>query len=357
MGVWIGGTLVFGIPTAADRIGNPAPELNPVQEVLLSGFLFIRRDDLDKPISQPDALISIDVQEGETADDVIDKLTRSGFLQDGILLRAFLRYRGLDRGIEVGEYFLSGGMSVRQIAEALQSAEPFASTLTIPEGWRREQIGALIDTFDFQFSGQDFIDNSSHPLPGTQAAAFVPSGSTLEGYLFPDTYHVDSESNSQSLTVIMLDNFFDRVSLDMRNGFERQDLSLHEAITLASIVEREAVIAEERPRIAAVFLNRLERDMKLESDPTVQFALGLQPSGTWWKTGLTAQDLQNDSPYNTYIYPGLPPGPIANPGLSALQAVAAPIDTDDLYFRALCDGSGRHVFARTFEEHLQNACP
>lgn len=357
MGVWIGGSFVFGIPTASDRIGEPAPGLNPVQEILLSALLFIRHDDLDAPVSDPESMIAIEVQEGETADDVIGKLVRSGFLHDGVLLRSYLRYRGLDRGIEVGEYFLHGGMSVRQIAQTLQSAQPFASTLTIPEGWRREQIAALIDTFDFQFSGQDFLMASSQTQPGMQAAAYLPPGASLEGYLFPDTYRIDTETVSQDLVEIMQQTFFLRVSAELIAGFEAQGLSLHEAVTLASIVEREAVVAEERPRIAAVFLNRLDQGLKLETDPTVQFALGLQPSGSWWKANLTALDLQIDSPYNTYLYPGLPPGPIANPGLASLQAVAAPLETDELYFRALCDGSGRHAFARTFEEHLRNACP
>ncbi len=360
LAVWIGGTFLFGIPTADDRIGEPAPYLNPIQEVALGGLLFIRHDELDQPISRPDAMIAIEVNDGETADEVIAKLVRSGFLEDGILLRSYMHYRGLDRGIEVGEYFLHGGMSVRQIAEALQSAQPFASTITIPEGWRREQIAALIDTFDFSFSGQEFLNATSAPMNGTSIHAIqssFPPAASLEGFLFPDTYRIDAETEAVDLARVMLETFSLRVTPELLLGFKAQGLSVYEAVTLASIVEREAVVSEERPRIAGVFLNRLERGMKLETDPTVQYALGLQTSGAWWKTGLTTQDLQIDSPYNTYLYPGLPPGPIANPGLSSLQAVAQPMETDELYFRALCDGSGRHAFARTFEEHLQNACP
>jgi UPF0755 protein len=357
VGVWVAGTFVFGIPVASDRVGEPAPDLNPVQEIMLGALLFIRHNELDEVVSQPEAMIAIEVAEGESADDVIQKLVSSGFINDGILLRAYMRYRGLDRGIEVGEYFLHGGMSIRQIAEALQSAQPFASTLTIPEGWRREQIAALIDTFDFSFSGQDFLEVTSSRIPGTVVEAYLPGGASLEGYLFPDTYRIDSGTDSIGLASMMLDTFTLRVSPDLLEGFEEQGLSIHEAVTLASIVEREAVIPEERSRIAAVFLNRLERDMKLEADPSVQYALGLQASGSWWKADLTQQDLQVDSPYNTYLYTGIPPGPIANPGLSALQAVAEPMESDELYFRALCDGSGRHAFARTYEQHLQNACP
>lgn len=357
LAVWIGGTFLFGIPTATDRIGEPAPYLNPIQEITLGALLFIRHDELDQPVRQSEAMIAIEVSEGETADEVISKLVSSGFLQDGILLRSYMHYRGLDRGIEVGEYFLHGGMSTRQIAEALQSAQPFASTLTIPEGWRREQIAALIDTFDFSFSGQDFLQASASPVAGVAVSAYLPAQANLEGFLFPDTYRIDAETTAADLVDRMLETFSLRVSSELITGFEAQGLSVYEAVTLASIVEREAVVAEERPRIAGVFLNRLARGMKLETDPTVQFALGMQSSGTWWKTDLTAQDLQVDNPYNTYLFPGLPPGPIANPGLSSLQAVAQPMETDELYFRALCDGSGKHAFARTFEEHLQNACP
>ena len=184
----------------------------------------------------------------------------------------------------------------------------------------------------------------------------IPDPPSLEGYLFPDTYNIDPEAAASEIVDQMLENFEVRVSTEIRDAFERQGLTLHQAVTLASIIEREAVVPEEQPVIASVFLNRLALGMNLDADPTVQYALGLTEGG-WWKAELTVEDLEIDSPYNTYRYEGLPPGPIANPGLSALQAVAAPEDTPYLYFRALCDGSGRHAFATTFEEHLQNACP
>ncbi len=154
----------------------------------------------------------------------------------------------------------------------------------------------------------------------------------------------------------MLDNFEIKVTPELRAGFERQGLSLYAAVTLASIVEREAVVPEEQPLIASVFINRLRMGMKLEADPTVQYVLGLQGEG-WWKAPLSLADLEIDTPFNTYRYPGLPPTPIANPGLAAIRAVAFPAESTYLYFRAMCDGSGRHAFAETFEQHLLNACP
>jgi len=155
----------------------------------------------------------------------------------------------------------------------------------------------------------------------------------------------------------MLTDFGQRVTPAIRDGIARQGLNLYQGLILASIVEREARIPEERPLIASVYLNRLKIGMKLDADPTVQYALGFQnDTGEWWKKPLLLADLDVDSPYNTYRYPSLPPGPIANPGLASIQAVAQPAQTDFLYFQAECDGSGRHRFARTFEEHAANSC-
>jgi len=154
----------------------------------------------------------------------------------------------------------------------------------------------------------------------------------------------------------MLAAFDTQVTPELRQAMQASDLTLHEAVTLASIVEREAVRPEERPLIAGVFLNRLRLGMSLGADPTVQYALASDPASVerfgFWKQGLTTEDLQVDSAYNTYVNGGLPPGPIANPGLASLEAVAHPAQTSYLYFVARQDGS--HVFAETLEEHLRN---
>jgi UPF0755 protein len=136
-------------------------------------------------------------------------------------------------------------------------------------------------------------------------------------------------------------------------------MTLYNVVKLASIVEREAVLDEERPVIASVYLNRLREGVKLEADPTVQYAMGYQAdTGQWWNLNLTADDYHTvDSPYNTYLYPGLPPGPISNPGISSIMAVIYPADTVYFFFRVACDSSGRHNFTESYEEHVQNACP
>jgi UPF0755 protein len=155
----------------------------------------------------------------------------------------------------------------------------------------------------------------------------------------------------------MLENFGRQVSPSIRQAFGVHGLSVHEAVTLASIVQREAVVAEERPVMVGVFLNRLGQGTLLQADPTVQYSVGFQPgTGQWWKSPLSVADLEVDSPYNTYRYAGLPPGPISNPGHGALEAVGSPVETEFLFFVVDCTSNvnGTHVFSRTFEEHLAN---
>ncbi len=162
----------------------------------------------------------------------------------------------------------------------------------------------------------------------------------------------------EELLALILANFDRQVNSTLRQAFRDQGLTLYQAIILASIIEREAVMDEEMPVIASVFMNRLNNGMKLDSDPTVQYALGYNADqNTWWTNPLTRSDLQVNSPYNTYLNIGLPPGPISNPGLAALKAVAYPASTPYFYFRVACDGSARHQFAETYDQHLQNACP
>jgi UPF0755 protein len=347
----------LGLPALAEEtLGPPSPTLDPIQRILLAAYLLARASSLDSPAGAPDSLADLEVEEGATAASVIDQLQAEGIVRDGFLLRAYLRYRGLDVGVQAGHYALGGAMTVRQIAEALQRASALEIVFTVPEGWRREEIAAVVHSAAFHFSAEDFLAATSSPA-GFPIAAEVPQSATLEGYLFPDTYRLLPEATAVDLARAMVENFDRRVDPDLQSGFAAQGLTLHEAVTLASIVEREAAVAEERPTIASVFLNRLAAGMPLESDPTVQYALGLQPDGSWWRSPLSLDDLAIDSSYNTYRYAGLPPGPIAGPGLSSLHAVAAPAETAYLYFRALCDGSGRHAFAVTFEEHLLNACP
>lgn len=355
---------MIGVAAAAILAGGSAPSPAPdpsqdgppgAERALLQIYLTLRAPALNRPAGNPETLAEITVLPGESAEVVIQRLAEAGIVQDAALLRSYLRYYRLDTRIQAGRYALTGEMSIPQLAEALQLAIVHQARLTVPEGWRLEQIADALPSEGIDFTAAEFLAAASQ-AEKLESVLGITAANT-EGYLFPETYALGAGTSAEELVDTMLSTFEERVSAELRSGFEAQGLSLQQAVTLASIVEREAIVPEERPLIAGVFLNRLRSGMRLEADPTVQYALGRQPGGEWWKAPLTLADLELDSPYNSYLYSGVPPGPIANPGLSALQAVAFPAQTEFLFFRAACDGSGRHQFALTFDEHLGNACP
>ena len=216
-------------------------------------------------------------------------------------------------------------------------------------------MAASLPTSGLDITPADFISAASAPPAGYD---FLPDAPSSEGFLYPDSYTLPRVTTVNQLVGTLLRNFSLHLSIDLREGFTRQGLSVYQAVALASIVQREAVQADEAPQIASVYLNRLKIGMKLDADPTVQYALGYNSiQQSWWTNPLAANDFQTVSPYNTYLNTGLPPTPIDNPGLNSLQAVASPADTPYYYFSARCDASGYHNFAKTFQEHLQNLCP
>lgn len=337
--------------SAQGSLGASAADLGFVEGLSLRLYLLGNLSKLDSRGGSSDQEYQLRVEPGMTAAEVIQSLHLAGLIEDQMLLRSYMRYRGLDTSIEAGAYTLQPGMSARELAESLQSAAAAQLRLTVIEGWRREQIAVALAQFELEFSADEFMQGSAVPVDQ------VPESESLEGFLFPDTYFLDPDATASDLMQEMTANFFARVDEEIRAGFAQRGVTIYEAVTLASIVEREARQPEERPLIASVFHNRLALGMLLEADPTVQYALGVQSDGNWWKSPLSLTDLDYDSQFNTYLYAGLPPGPIANPGIEALRAVAFPADSAFLFFRAKCDGSGLHSFAITLEQHMRNACP
>ncbi len=352
-----------GDRTAVQLNLSPNASLNPAESLWLSMYLAANRDALDAPMTSDSSPVDVEVASGETATDVASNLASLGLIRDATLFRNYLKYYGLDTQLEAGSHELARNMTIPQVAVALTKAKPPDITIRIPEGWRREQMADWIDQQSgLPFRGADLLaaTGAGVPLPdGLKFAGDIPSGATLEGFLFPDTYKLKTDATARDLVSKALSNFDQQVTDRMHADIAAKSLNLYQVIILASIVEREAAVAEERPLIASVYLNRLAANMNLQADPTVQYAMGFQQaSGQWWNLDLTPDDYQTvDSPYNTYLYQGLPPGPIANPSLASIEAVIYPAQTQYLYFRARCDGSGRHIFAVTYEEHLKNACP
>lgn len=342
---------------ATELFGPPAPSLSRLERLTYSLRLLLDQDDLLRPVDATAQPRSFEVGLGESVIEITNRLQRQGLIRNAEALRRFLVYAGLDISVQAGKYTLSPAMSAVEIGRMLQDATPTEVTFAILPGWRSEEIAAALPTSGLSITPEEFLDLVRNPqrLPLPEG---WPQLTTLEGFLFPAVYPVNRNLTAQELVVIFLKRFDEAVHPEMRQAFERQGLSMVEAVTLASMVQREAMAAEEQPIIASVFFNRLKAGMKLDSDPTVQYALGYnRAQNTWWTNPLSLQDLETQSPYNTYQVAGLPPAPIANPGLSALEAVAYPAQTPYYYFRAKCDGSGKHLFAVTFEEHLQNSCP
>ncbi len=349
----LGSTLAVEVSVAS--LGEPAPGLPWPDRTFLAAYLVLNQRDLSSPAGAPDRTVTFEVEPGQDASTVAAALANLGVLDNPTLFTRYLRYRGLDTGIEAGAYDVSGSMSLRALAEQLQRARAGRYTLTIPEGRRKEEVAETLGNLGLGFSADDFLAASHSALPSSMGAP--PGAADVEGFLFPDTYQLGPTMTADEVLAMMVQNFEDRVDPDLMAGFQDRGLTPYEAVTLASIVERESARPEERPLIASVFFNRLALGIPLQADPTVQYVLGRQADGSWWKAPLTEADLATDSLYNTYIHTGLPPGPIANPGLASLASVADPAETVFLFFRAACDGSGRHLFAVTLEEHVQNACP
>ncbi|MCZ7551051.1 MAG: hypothetical protein B6D39_02190 [Anaerolineae bacterium UTCFX2] len=357
--IGISGWLAYDLPRRAERVfGTASPKVGFLQRLELSAQLLAKEQKLIRPLDPSGASLSFEIQPGESTYSITNRLRQSGLIQDEAALRGFLVYAGLDTSLQSGEFKLSPRMTAIEIAWALQDTTPDEVTFRILPGWRLEEIAASLPTSGLEFSPDQFLAVAKNPPQQLEFSQQLPPGASLEGYMFPDSYRLMRKTSVMAFVETVLQNFQIKVDQDLQNGFTRQGLDLHQAVTLASLIQREAVLQDEMPMIASVFLNRLEAGMKLDSDPTVQFALGYdRKNATWWKNPLSLNDLKVNSNYNTYLHPELPPGPIASPGLSALQAVAFPAQAPYYYFRSACDGSGAHAFAETFEQHKQNACP
>lgn len=299
--------------------------------------------------------VTFTVNQGDTATTISRRLQQAGIIQSTELFDELTALEGLQNGLASGQYDLSANMPVSEVIARLHQGAASAFKVTIPEGKRVEEVATILQQAGVVQSA-DFLTALKAGGYNYDFLAGDPKGAGLEGYIFPDTYDFPKHNTPQDVVNAMLKDFGQRVTPDLRAAFKQEGLSLHQAVTLASIVEREAQDPSERPVIASVFFNRLKQGMPLQSDPTVQFVLAADPQSVaqfgWWKKDLSLDEYKIASPYNTYINPGLPPGPIANPGLASLQAVAHPAQTKYLFFVA--KGDGTHAFAETFAEHQAN---
>ena len=353
------GTLI-GAPTIAARSFGPADRsLNPILRAHYAITLLRAKDELLTSAQESNYPRKFSIEPDESVEALCRRLEDEAYTSSGALFCTYLVYSGLDRKIQSGTFTLKPELSSIEIAQTITNPEARDIAFYIYPGWRLEEIAASIDLCGFEFSGKAFLDYAYAPPEDVRTQLQLPTQASLEGYLYPDEYSLEPHIDLESTVEVFLSNFRAHMqSPKLLAGIAAQNLSFHEALTLASIIERETRADEEKAIIASVFNNRIAEGMRLQTDPTVQYALGFDEiEQTWWKTHLTEADLQVDSPYNTYLYAGLPPGPIANPSLTSLEAVAYPAQTPYFYFRAKCDGSGTHAFSVTYQEHLNNACP
>ncbi|MEP7215494.1 MAG: endolytic transglycosylase MltG [Anaerolineaceae bacterium] len=303
--------------------------------------------------------VAYSLKKGRSASDIGQDLQKLGVIRSGRQFELLVSLMGLQDRLSAGDFVLyKNSSAVALVAELTVPDAVAVIRVTFPEGLRVEEMADVAAKAGFG-TRQQFLEAVAVATLPPELAANLPAGAGLQGYLFPDTYILPTGSTATQLVALMIKTLDRRFTPELRAAALSHGLNTHQALTLASVVEREAAREEERPLIAAVFYNRIAAGDRLGADPTVQFAAALDPKSVdksgWWKKELTIDDLENPSKYNTRLFAGLPPGPIACPGLASLEAVANPAQTDYYYFVAdsrKADGS--HVFAVSFAEHQRN---
>jgi len=290
--------------------------------------------------------VLIDVPRGTDAATILESLKTAGVLANADLARLFLIHKMGNPFLQAGEYRFRGPLTIPEVLAKLVQGEIVTYPVTVIEGLSLEETAAALASAGLG----DLEIFAAAMRTADQIADLDPAATDLEGYLFPDTYHFAKGTTEEQIVTTMVNTFrrlFEESVTPLRQPDDER--SLRAMVTLASIVEKEAQLDEERAVIAGVYAHRLRRRMPLQADPTVIYALTLAGA---YDGNLRRDDLSFDSPYNTYAYPGLPPGPIASPGLASLQAAASPAEVPYLYFGSCNDGT--HVFAETLREHNRN---
>ncbi|HET8568735.1 MAG TPA: endolytic transglycosylase MltG [Candidatus Limnocylindria bacterium] len=292
-------------------------------------------------------LRSFDVRRGETASQIGARLEKDGFIRSSLPFVYTLYDTGRETSLQSGTYRISAAMTPREIARVFERAPGEQAVLKIIEGWRLSEIATAVNRAFPQVTREQFLEAAVVGERKNAVLAGLDPKTPLEGYLFPDTYFMRPAATAPQIVDLLLTTFEERAGATIRTAAAERKTTVYELVKLASIVEREARDRSESATVAGVYANRLSIGMKLDADPTIQYALG------HWRE-LSLDDLKLESPYNTYRVAGLPPTPICSPGLAALKAAAHPEPHEFLFFVAKGDASGQHLFAKTLEEHEAN---
>lgn len=287
-----------------------------------------------------------EVQKGESLNRIANRLSQHRIIRDPVRFKVRAKIQGYDKKLQAGTYQILPGESIDDLIKKMGTGQVYARRMTILEGWNIYDIAAYLVREKFITNETDFFEACKRV--DLVADLGVKGVKTLEGFLFPETYSVSLDMTAHDIVKMMVNQFKRVVTPEMREALTSHGLSFLQAVILASIVEKETSVEYEKPIVAGVFYNRLRIRMKLQTDPTLIYIR--QMEGTW-DGNIRKRDFTNTSPYNTYMYYGLPPGPIANPGKTALLAVAYPAQTEYLYFVSKNDGT--HYFSSTLQEHNQ----
>jgi UPF0755 protein len=318
--------------------------------VLVAGgaaaFVFYMVNRIQEPykgFSEPERFVEI--PSGTGTAEIRRRLVEAGVVSDDLAFRAALMWTGQSRALKAGEYRFERPMSVVEVVEKLARGDVYGHPITFPEGLTIREMAEIVESHGFG-KAEEFIKAAGD---GSLVNDLDPAAKDLEGYLFPETYTLPRGTPVGTLVSLMVARFRDTYMALEAKRSGQVDLSTRQIVTLASLVEKETGKPDERPLVAAVYRNRLTMNMAMQADPTVVYAL--VKAGTY-DGNIRKRDLSFDSPYNTYKYAGLPPGPIASPGRAALDAALAPADVEYLYFVSKNDGS--HAFAETLAKHNAN---
>jgi peptidoglycan lytic transglycosylase G len=287
----------------------------------------------------------VDIPSGANTRTIGDTLIAKGIIRDEITYRLALWRSGEARRLQAGEYRFDHPMTPGDVLGKIARGEVYTVAITFPEGLTIAEMAKIFEAHGFGTAAA-FTAAAKDPA---LAKPFDPAARDLEGYIFPDTYNVPRRTDAAALVHAMVERFEKVLTPELRQAAADRGMNVRQLVTLASIIEKETAQPSERPEVAAVYTNRLKRGMALQCDPTVIYAL--ERVGKY-DGNIRKDDLMFDSPYNTYRYPGLPPGPIAAPGKASIEAAAHPSDDNFLYFVSRNDGS--HAFARTLDEHNRN---
>ncbi|HVR88995.1 MAG TPA: endolytic transglycosylase MltG [Candidatus Limnocylindria bacterium] len=302
---------------------------------------------IDAPADLTAKPVDFTVKRGEIASQIAARLETAKIIRSALAFKFVLYDNGAENALQSGTYEVSAALSPRDLALLFQKAPGDQIALRLIDGWRLTEIAAAVTRAFPSLSAETFIRAAVVGQRNNFVLAGIDPKTPLEGFLYPDTYFLRPDASAEGIVDVLLNTFETKAGAGLRTAALERNVAIYDMVKLASIVEREARDRKESPIIAGLYQNRLDQGIKMDADPTINYA-----KGGWAE--LSLDDLKTDTPYNTYLHAGLPPTPICSPGLDALQAAAHPARTPYLYFVAKNDGTGGHAFATTLAEQEAN---